>query len=230
MDETPNFPFPTDLIPSALIDLPFPSPGPFYPSHIDILAFNFTNTFGLIDILQDLCLESLHLQREIQQTMGNILGDSMYICDYTNPILHRLLSHPRQENSSSVAVMAEMIRLPAILYLIAIRQSFGIYPTRVTSQVRKLSVLLMTSERSGADSKMWEDHGLGLIELWIITVDGILSDEKNKAAWFAKSLHPAMRRMSVATYGDLEDRLRRFSWVDEIHGTLLRDFRNKLTD
>ncbi|KAG4431587.1 hypothetical protein IFR05_012927 [Cadophora sp. M221] len=228
MDETPNFPFPIHLVPSTLPSLPFTSLGSFYPSHIDILALNFTNNFGLIDILQDLSLESLHLQREIQQTRGNVLKDSMYICDYTNPILHRLLSHPRQENPSATAVMAEMIRLAAILYLIAIRQSFGIYPTRVASQVHKLTVLLMTYEGSGVENRMWEDHGLRLIELWVITVGGILSDEKDKAVLFAKRLHAAMRRVSVATYGDLEDILREFSWVDEIHGTLLRDFRSNL--
>lgn len=205
-------------------------PRPFSPDHIDVLTFYCSNSFNLISFLTNLRLESVHLQSEIHQTKGIILLDSMYVCDHINPLLHQFLSFPRQDTSSPIAAMAEMIRLAAILYLIAVRQSFGIYPTRVTSQIRKLSVLLMTFEGGGSGDTVWENRGLEWLELWVITVGSVLSDEKDKTAWFAERLHAAMRRMSVATYGDLEDKLREFSWIDEIHGTLLRDFRSKLID
>ncbi|PVH85431.1 hypothetical protein DL98DRAFT_606526 [Cadophora sp. DSE1049] len=228
LDETPTFPLPTNPISAILPSLPFSSLESNYRQNANILLLNFPNTFSLINILVDLMQESSHLQREIEGTEGNILMDSMYICDHTNPLLHKLLSLPRHEVTSIIADMVEMIRLAAILYLIAIRQAFGIYPTRVTSQIRKLSVLLMTSERDDAEANMWEDRGLGYIQLWVITVGGVLCNEKDRAPWFAKHLHAAMRRMSIATYGDLEDMLRGFSWIDEIHGTLLKDFRSKL--
>ena len=116
--------------------------------HANILPSEFSDSFVLTDILRDFGLESLHLQTKIQQTEGNILVDPTYTCDYFDPILHRLLSLPRQDLSSSNASIAEMIRLGAILYLIAVRQSFGIYPIRVKIQIRKLSVLLISFEDS----------------------------------------------------------------------------------
>ncbi|KAH7321480.1 hypothetical protein BKA65DRAFT_512262 [Rhexocercosporidium sp. MPI-PUGE-AT-0058] len=115
LDEVPNFPFPAILAPSVMLDLHSPNVGLFFQSYLDILTFNFTNNFGLVDILVDLNLESLHLQHEMRQNKGKVLMDSMYICDYINPILHRLLSLPRQDDSSSTATMAEVIRLAAIL-------------------------------------------------------------------------------------------------------------------
>ncbi|CZT06081.1 uncharacterized protein RCO7_05140 [Rhynchosporium graminicola] len=124
--------------------------------------------------------------------------------------------------------MAEMLRLAAVLYLIAIRQSFEIYPTRVTVQIRKLSASIMTFEGSGPNQRIWEDHGLGLAGLWIMTAGAILSDEKDKTAWFAKRLQDSICGLSVGTYGDLEDMLWGFSWIDGIHGILLRTFRKKL--
>ncbi|KAK0116002.1 hypothetical protein ONS95_013039 [Cadophora gregata] len=227
LDDVPNFPlaYPISTIQPSM---PFSNLESKYRRISNNLAFTFRDNFALVELLVDLIRESSHLQSEIQLTEGKILMDSIYICDYTNPLLHRLLSLPRQKHASKVADMAEMIRLAAILYLIGIRQSFGIYPTRVTSQIRKLSVLLMTSETDSAQARMWKDRGLGCIQLWIIVVGGVLCDEKDGASWFAKHLHAAMHRMSVATYGDLEGFLKGFSWVDEIHGTLLKDFRRKL--
>ncbi|MAD87094.1 MAG: hypothetical protein CL912_29395 [Deltaproteobacteria bacterium] len=170
----------------------------------------------------------MHLQTKIQQTEGNILVDPTYTCDYFDPILHRLLSLPRQDLSSSNASIAEMIRLGAILYLIAVRQSFGIYPIRVKIQIRKLSVLLISFEDSETKDRTWDKHGLGWMELWVNTLGGVLNDEIDEAPFFAKHLHDAMHRMAVMTYGDLEDRLREFAWINEIHGALLTDFRRKL--
>ncbi|KAH7393143.1 fungal-specific transcription factor domain-containing protein [Cadophora sp. MPI-SDFR-AT-0126] len=228
LDETPKFPLPVNPMPAIQPSLPFSALDSSYHHNIDILLFNCTNNLALIEILIDLIQESSHLQDEIQRTKGDILSDSMYICNHTNPLLHRLLSLPRHKDTSAVPDVAETIRLAAILYLIAIRQAFGIYPTRVTRQIRKLSVLLITIESNGAERNMWADRGLGCLQLWIITVGGILCDDRDRTAWFAKCLHTAMRRMSVATYGDLEDMLKGFSWIDEIHGTLLKVFRSKL--
>ncbi|KAL2067884.1 hypothetical protein VTL71DRAFT_15982 [Oculimacula yallundae] len=229
LDEAPSFPVPGKPTDFVLPMSPTTSSYPFHSPQVHLLTINSIFDSGFIDSMADLNLESLHLQEEIQNTGGNILLDSMYICDYINPLLHKLLSLPRQDISSPTGAISEMMRLAAVLYLIAIRQSFGIYPTRVAMQIHKLSALIMTFEGSGASQNIWADHELSLIELWVTAVGCIMSDEKSTASWFATRLHAAMRRISVATYGDLEDILRGFSWIDEIHSTLLGAFRRKLS-
>ncbi|CZT05832.1 uncharacterized protein RAG0_11763 [Rhynchosporium agropyri] len=176
MDEAPSFPLPEGLPPSTL---PIPSSMTLSPfSQIELLHSSFPSNSELFNNLTQLDLESLHLQDKIKNTGGTILLNSTL------------------DDMSQISAMADMLRLAAVLYLIAICQSFEIYPTRVTVQIRKLSASIMTSEGSGPNQRIWEDHGLGLAGLWIMSVGAILSDEKDKAAWFAKRLQDSIRRLS----------------------------------
>ncbi|KAE9373391.1 hypothetical protein N431DRAFT_337270 [Stipitochalara longipes BDJ] len=222
LNTAPNFPLPAKQFPNGQRASQSSNKRGF-PQRLSVAwRFNFSGQETLMDIVDDAVIEAYNLQEEMAGTNNSIWQDSMYVCNYINPLLHRLLSLPATTHSLRSSSIAEGLRLGAILYLVAIRQTFGIYPTRTTAQIVKVKHLFENWEPSEIAQFSFEDLNLNLIKVWILSLAAVMSDSKELQQWSYQNLHLSMSRLGLQTYTDVERLVEVFLWIPEIHGQQLR--------
>lgn len=233
LDSAANFPLPTKHI-SPISNLPqLPVPGSFAHKLSVAWRFNFGKHCTLIEVINDMVIETSHLQAEIARTNNALWEDSIYVCYYINPLLHRLLSVSARDQPPNSSSIAEALRLGAILYLVAIRQTFGIYPTQATTQLCKLKMLFEIWDQNEVAELRFEDLNLERVKIWILSLGAIMSMSRvsrDYQRWFTAQLHVAMDELGLETYTDVERYLDGFLWIADLHGQRLRTLETSLID
>ena len=94
LDSVPIFPVPARLLPASCVRSSSTVLTPFAKYFTTIWRSRLLDQVKLIDIISDICIENHNLRGEISRTKGKLWTETMYICHYVNPLLHRLLCLP----------------------------------------------------------------------------------------------------------------------------------------
>lgn len=226
LDAVPIFPIPTRLLPTACVRSPSTVLGPFAKYLITVCRDRLPDHVHLIDIISDICIENQHFLGEISRTKGTLWTETMYICHYINPLLHRLLSLPETDQSLPRFFVAEALRLGAIIYLAAIRYAFGISPFQSGEPARKIKVLFERLKKTAieqANLNLWQDFGCSRLKIWVLGCAAINRPSGPNGYWFLDELHAEMAKFGMESYDDFEQYAGSFLWIPEVHGLLLRN-------
>lgn len=217
LDSIPIFPVPAKHFSPHCVRSPSTGLRPFAKYFITIWRSKLADHIQLIDIISDASIENQHLQEEISRNEGTLWTETMYICHYVNPLLHRLLSLPGINQSLPFSFVAEALRLGAIIYLATIRYAFGISPFQSEGPARKIKALFDKLEHTGIEQSA-QNLGWGWVKIWVLRCAAMGPD----GHWFLDQLHAEMGKFGMKTYDDFEKYSGSFLWIPEVHGLLLR--------
>lgn len=193
---------------------------------ITVCRSSLTGHIKLVDVVSDLCVANQHLLQEISRTKGTLWTETMYVCHYINPLLHRLLCLGETDQALPDALVAEALRLGAIMYLATIRYAFGISPFQFGEPAHKVKALVQkvdVSETEQTKSGLWQDVRWSWLKIWALGCAAINSPSGADGQWFLDQLHAEMDKYGMETYDDFEQRVGSLLWVPEVHGLLLRN-------
>jgi hypothetical protein len=127
------------------------------------------------------------------------------------PTFDELNLRPKEEGVEKKNVY-ECCRLTALIYGVAV-----VYPVPNSHGVlQKLVTLLQTAlvvlniESCGSD--------LDGVLLWMVALGGIAALDKPERVWFASQLGGLMRKQGIGDWGDAEDILESFLWLESACG------------
>lgn len=210
---------PTQLLPSAPLGTHFTTLEPLPRYFITTWRSRLLEHTNLIDIITDIVIENVHFRREITRSKGTLWTETMYLCHYINLLLHRLLSLPRTDSSLPCSLVAEALRLGAIIHLGAIRYAFGISPFQTEVYVRQIKELL--GKLDGLEDYL-QHLGWRWIKIWTLGCAVIGRPLGQDGQWFLEMLHAEMDKLGIQTYDEFEKYVGSFLWTPEVHGVLLR--------
>jgi hypothetical protein len=171
-------------------------------------------------------MENQHFLGEILRTKGTLWTETMYICHYVNPLLHRLLCLPKTDQSLPHSWVAEALRLGATIYLATIRYAFGISPFQSGESARKIKALFDRLKHTGTEQatlNLLQDVGCGWLKMWVLGCAAINRPSGANGYWFLDQLHAEMTKFGMETYDDFEQYAGSLLWIPEVHGLLLRN-------
>lgn len=226
LDTVPIFPVPVGLLPVSCVRSPSTFLSPFAKYFITIWRSRLTEHIQLIDIIRDVCIRHQHILGEISRTKGALWAETIYVCHYINPLLHRLLCLRETDQSRPYSLVAEGLRLGAIIYLATIRYAFGISPFQSGEPARKIKALfdrMQDSKTEQATLDLWQDVGWGWLKIWVLGCAAINWPSGADGYWIMDQLHAEMDKFGMETYDDFEKHAGALLWVSEVHGLLLRN-------
>ncbi|KAF1816076.1 hypothetical protein P152DRAFT_389663, partial [Eremomyces bilateralis CBS 781.70] len=144
-----------------------------------------------------------------ESKIRDLWSDTIFPGFHISPILHDLLSMHRPADGSQTALVTEVFRLGAILYITQLRGKFGIdiIPGRLYAD--KL--------RDIARSTVIEGRSARLILIWSLTVASVSSSlSLGSRTSFADLLKEAARTLDIDTYEDLRASVTQFLWDEEL--------------
>jgi len=219
LDATPIFPTPDQILSLPRVwSIPI-TLEPIAEYFITIWRFRLPGHIQLIGLITDICAENLHLRGEISLSKGIVWTETIYICHFINPLLHRLLCLPETDQLLPSSLVAEALRLGATIYLAAIRYAFGITPFQSGAHVRKIKALLDRCENTRidqGDQNLWRDLGWGWIKIWTLGCAVINKPSGIDGQWLLNQFHIEMGNLGMETYDDFEKYVGPFFWIPEV--------------
>jgi hypothetical protein len=137
-------------------------------------------------------------------------------------VQHRLVSvHPEEDlivvpssSSDSEPNIYECVRLTALIFGVAVVYPIPNPHNVLVELVKRLKIAIEGLEREIGDFAM----ELSGVLLWILVLGGIASSDKPERPWFVSQLAFIVRKLHIMDWGDVEDILEFFLWLESACG------------
>ncbi|KAF4626853.1 hypothetical protein G7Y89_g11305 [Cudoniella acicularis] len=211
-DRCPRFPAPEDILPKANIEvLALHSPHPMLEACIDEQV---VSVMSELLVLNQLILSELAVR--------DMWDDGVFAGLHIVPIMSKLLCI-RQEPCEHGPVFARQkaCRIGALLYLAAIRRSFGVH-LAPDIHIPKLKHAITTWVELNMD-------GTNPLILWLLVIGGAQSLGHQDNGWFVSATVNIIVRLQLSAWEELMNSVRSVLWVEGILQVECSEFHRKIS-
>lgn len=200
----PHYALPADLLP---ILPPLPLECSSQMENITALMLSISPEMSsVVPVYRD--LKRLAAWLENQSAMPGIERDCLSVSLFLDPIAHRALTDSAPIISNSSSPLAKACALAALVIIISLRRKHDGFPGALPSYPITITDALRNSEMNGPK--------LLMLRLWLLTISGISTTERNERQDAQVGLVAEMRAAGLRNWKGVMERISPMPWFKRL--------------
>ncbi|KAI0903389.1 hypothetical protein F4823DRAFT_618724 [Ustulina deusta] len=200
----PHYALPADLLPTLL---PPPLESSRQMENMTALMLSISPEMSsVVHVYRD--LKRLAAWLETQSAMPSIERDSLSVSLFLDPIAHRALSDSAPIMSMTSSPLVKACALAALMIIISLRRKYDSFPGALPSYPITITDALRDSEMDGPKFLT--------LRLWLLTIAGILTTERNEQQGAQVRLVAEMRAAGLRNWRGVTERISPMPWFERL--------------